>query len=274
MNKFMRKLMLLLIFVGFCLFGEEAKVSTGDGHEDDPQKSKSIEESEKILDARINLLNDRMKAHTKLFLTKIKVIPTKTVLTKGKAEGEDCKPAADQLAMENDCMILEVFDFLQSDEGKANLNYGSKSKYITIFFSGPNTQKDPREEKPRDITKIKSRIYLNDFKKDDIKAADVEDKAPKAIDNAQVTVFYQHDGIPSKKSQENNLSERGVGKYNLSNMENTKSNPSRNTFKQTYYIKHLDYFDKLFSSILDANDKNSSAKYKESNEVLKGSLKY
>ena len=67
---------------------------------------------------------------------------------------------------------------------------------------------------------------------------------------------------------------KAFGKYKLSVVENTKTNPTRNIFKQTFYIKNLTQFDNLFKWIYDANERNYNKRYAETNKVMKNSLKY
>ncbi|MEM7183507.1 MAG: hypothetical protein AAF518_21545 [Spirochaetota bacterium] len=240
------------------------------------QKAASIEQTEGKLDQIIKEMNDRLKKHTKLFRMKVVKQPHKTFIYKGKAEGDKCviseKPE-DQLSSSNDCLKLEVFDFLGVEDGKVHLNVGARHKYIVLFFEGAPSEEDPKKAQPMAIKKIVSKIYVDNFKQDDIKISEVVDNEPADAKHSKITIFYQHDGLPPGSSKQN-PSDRGIGLYNLTDVENTKTNPIRNTFKKNFYIKHLDFFDKLFTYIYDSNERNGNERYRESNKVLKNSLKY
>ena len=80
----------------------------------------------------------------------------------------------------------------------------------------------------------------------------------------------QEKGAPPAEQKDR----KGYGLYKLADVENTKTHPTKNVFKQTYYIKHLIQFDKLFTTVFDSNDNRANKRYKESNQVLKNSLVY
>jgi hypothetical protein len=267
---------MLVLISSVSLFAEDATVKnegTGQVSPNNLQKAQSIEKTEEKLDQIIVEMNKRLQNQTKLFRMKVTNQPYKTFLYKGKANGENCEKAENQEDAANNCLKLEVFDFVGSDDGKGSQNLGSKDKNIVLFFEGSSTKEDPREEEPRKITKIVSSVYLNKFKEHDIKISDVTDEDPEDAKHGKVFVFYQHDGNPPKGTVETKTA-MGVGRYNLTSVENTKTNPIRNEFKKRFYIKHLNYFDKLFTYIFDANEQNGNKKYKEANDNLKNSLKY
>lgn len=268
---------LLVFLVSIALMAQAADVSNPD-NKAKSAKEAGLQDTEKKLDERIARLNERLKAYTKLFKTKLLVQPHKTFLMKGKANGDVCDTNRPQLADDNDCLKLQVVDFVGSEYGQSALKKGSKSKYIAIFYEGGAKEKDPELEKPGKIKKIISNILVNDFEHQDIKLSEVTDGAPaqeeKAnVDNKNVFVFYQHDGYPKPATAEN-PSEKGIGKYTLDSVENTETNPTRNDFKKEFYLKHLDQYDRLFSTIFDANEEVGNKRYRESNDVLKNSLKY
>jgi hypothetical protein len=68
--------------------------------------------------------------------------------------------------------------------------------------------------------------------------------------------------------------DKGIGKYRLNSVENTKSNPLRNHFKREAYIKHLLSFEKLLSKIYHYNESVGNKKVKDNAEFLKDSMKY
>ncbi|MCB1159022.1 MAG: hypothetical protein H7A25_10350 [Leptospiraceae bacterium] len=273
----MRLLLTLLVMISsVSLFAEDATVKnegTGQVSPNNLQKAQSIEKTEEKLDEIIAEMNKRLQNHTKLFRMKVTNQPYKTFVYKGKANGENCEKAENQEDPANNCLKLEVFDFVGSDEGRGYQNLGSKNKYIVLFYEGTSSNEDPRLEEPRKVTKVISQVYLNDFIQQDIKISEVADEEPENAKHEKVFIFYQHDGNPPKGTVETK-SAIGIGRYNLTSVENTKTNPIRNSFKKRFYIKHLDYFDKLFTYIFDANEQNGNKRYKEANENLKNSLKY
>lgn len=266
---------LLVFLVSLALMSQAADVSNTDSAK--PGKEVGLQGTEKKLDERIARLNERLKSYTKLFKMKLLVQPHKTFLMKGKANGDVCDTNRSQMADDNDCLKLQVVDFVGSEHGQSPLKLGSKSKYVSVFYEGGAKEKDPELEKPGKIKKIISNIVVNDFEHQDIKLSEVSDNAPAEekgnVDNKNIFVFYQHDGYP-RPSTEQNPAEKGIGKYSLDSVENTEANPSRNEFKKEYYLKHLDQYDRLFSTIFDANEEVGNKRYRESNEVLKNSLKY
>ncbi|WCL47861.1 flagellar-coiling protein FcpB [Leptospira sp. GIMC2001] len=245
---------------------------------DSSQESQSIIETEKQIDEAIFKLNEKLTRHTVLFKMKVRTLPFRTVLYKGKAsaDGMKCDIAVDQEAKDNNCLHLEVYDFIKSEDGKSERNLGPKNKQIILFYEGTNNDDtDPRKEAPRNLTRAKSRIYQYDFQIEDKTMSEIVDQGPNTQPdhNDKMELFYQHDDYPLYGTPET-PSEKGVGKYLLSNVENTKSNPIRNNFKRDFYKKHIDYFDKLFTKIFDYNDRDGNKNYKKNVEVLKNSLKY
>ncbi len=105
--------------------------------------------------------------------------------------------------------------------------------------------------------------------------SEVMDRGPNTqpSHNDKFEIFFQKDGYPEYGRPET-PSEKGVGKYILAGVENTKTHPIRNSFKKEFYIKHLDQFDRLFTKIFDYNDQLGNKNYKENVDALKESLRY
>ncbi|TGL57345.1 hypothetical protein EHQ58_13705 [Leptospira ognonensis] len=245
---------------------------------DTSQDGKSISSTEDELDQNISEVYKRLTRHTVLFKMKVRTLPHRTILYKGKTsqDGEKCEAAQVQDAKDNTCIHLEVFDFVGSDEGRSYKNLGAKSKKMELFFEGANNaDPDPRKEQPRNLSKVRTYVYQNNFIIEDKTISVIVDMAPNGAPahDDKIELFYQHDGFPNWGTPET-PSEKGVGKYVLSNVENTKTNPIRNRFKKSFYFKNLDYFDKLFTKVFDYNDRDSNKHYKKNVEVLKSSLKY
>jgi hypothetical protein len=257
------------------------------------QNSESVYLTEQKLDKQITDLNKRLQDHSKLFRMKVEIVPGKTVLKKGKVEGDKCvtKDLSDPINPKdvpqedptNNCLRLEIFDFLGAEEGLSDRNIGSRSKFIELFYSAPADNDDPELQAPVQVTKIRTRIFVENYKELDNKLSVIETKeidAEGTHNDQNLTVFYSHDGIPplppigpdGGAAEQRKL--KGFGKYTLNVVENTKTNPTRNIFKQTFYIKSLIQFDELFTTIYDANERNANKRYAESNKVMKSSLKY
>ncbi len=266
--------------LSFGVFAQAGAPETGSSSAglDVSQDGKSISDTETELDGNISEVNKKLTRHTVLFKMKVRTLPHRTVLFKGKPsqDGERCESTPDQEAKDNTCIHLEVFDFVGSDDGKSAYNFGAKFKTIELFFEGANNaDPDPRKELPRNLTKVRTYVYKNDFVMEDKVISVIADTAPNGqpAHNEKIELFYQHDGNPIWGYPET-TSEKGVGKYILSNVENTKTNPIRNNFKKQFYFKNLDYFDKLFTKVFDYNDRDSNKHYKKNVETLKNSLKY
>lgn len=241
------------------------------------QVGQAILNTEKSLDQTIFDLNQRMTRHTVLFKMKVSVLPFRTVLYKGKAEGDTCKLAADQTDPANNCMHLEVFDFVHEQSGVFSPRAtGAKYKFMELFYKGQaSNDPDPRSEPPRELEKIITRIYKNDFSMEEKVISEVIDRAPNGQPqhNENVEIFFQEGGLPPFGTPETPAS-KGVGKYLLSSVENTRTNHIRNDFKRDFYIKHLDYFDRLFTKLFDYNDGLGNEKYEDNVETLQNSLDY
>lgn len=294
------KLITILVFLmSASLFSQAdpskvANVQGGDAgsHPDDAftdQSSPQVDETEVGLDKQITALNERLMKHSKLFRTRVEALPGKTVIYKGTEKDGDCiaAPNDKQTDPSNTCIKIEVFDFVKSEDGLTDLNLGARSKYMILFYDNGGWGDDPIKEPPKKLKMIKSKIILNNFKETDLKISEVMDNDPhtpndKAPNNRKhdekIVVFYQHDGLPMRLEKgvppQEIKDRKGYGLYKLADVENTKTHPTKNVFKQTYYIKHLIQFDKLFTKVFDSNDNRANNRYKESNQVLKGSLVY
>lgn len=262
-----KNILLFLLVLSFPLLSQEKQ---------DYQSSEAIIQTEKILDQRIVEINGRLKNHAKLLRMKTRILPAKTVLYKGIAQGNDCVIAKNQEAMENNCIHLEVYDFLESDRGWSEKSLGSKNKTMVLFFGGEaSREEDPRNVPPRELKQIFSRVYWEEFNTQIKIISEITDEAPSTdpLQNNNYFLFYQVDGYPFYGTEES-PSQKGVGKYNLAVVENTKSHDIRNSFKKQFYVKHIDNFDKLFSKIYSFNNKAGNREYRRNIRVLQDSLKY
>ncbi|MCC5814630.1 MAG: hypothetical protein JJT78_07735 [Leptospira sp.] len=264
----MKILIIIFAIINFSLIAQELP--------EDMQSSEAILQTEKKLDENIVLINKRLTSHSKLLRMKVKILPARTVLYKGVANGNRCEFSKDQEAKENNCLHLEVYDFIASEQGLSNKGLGAKNKAMVLFFGGQvSEENDPRKIPPREINQIFSRIYMEDFRNGAKVISEVTDEAPGTdpLQNNNYFMFYQVDGYPFYGTEET-PSEKGVGRYNLAVVENTKSHDIRNSFKKKFYVKHIDYFDKLYAKIYSFNNKGGNREYERNIRVLKESLKY
>ena len=165
--------------ISFSLFAQDNAANVTNKEHQAGQDSASVLETEKILDDRITALNEELKKHTVLFRQKIKALPAKTVLVKGKANGDKCEAAADQIASDNDCIKIEVFDFQDSEWGKSELNYGSRAKSMTLFYNGGSSgSDDPMNEPPRDLKKVVFNAVNRDFQHSEVHYLNIDDDGP------------------------------------------------------------------------------------------------
>lgn len=234
--------------------------------------SSNVLESEKVIDKNIQAINKTFKSHSKLMLMKVRVLPKNVVIYKGTADGNKCKKAEKQEDGQNNCLYLESYSYVNGEFGKTT---GIQSKSLILFFEGSSSTKDPRQEPPRNINKIKTKIYKKDFEKLDYKYLIITDNAPGSAPghNDQIMMFMQNDGFPPKGTKETKEN-RGVGIYTVADIENTNINPIRNKFKRDAYIKNLHFFERLMSKIYYTNDKKGNKLHSHSNKFLKHSLGY
>lgn len=254
------------------------------------QASKSVLETENGYDAIISQMNKDLEKNTVFMRQKILVLPAKTVLYKGKSDGDNCKQAEDQTASENDCLKLEIFDFQDSEIGKTDLGLGSRSKYMILQFEGGSTGTgDPFKEPTRKIKKTVVGIKTVDFVKNETIVAKIVDNDPSSGNDGKtndlggahdekVSVYYSMGSSELKFEADyaatEKTTDKGEGVYTFKNVENTKTHPIRNEFKKAFLVKNLLYFRETFANIADYNERAALAKYKRNKEFIKTSLKY
>jgi hypothetical protein len=254
------------------------------------QASKAVLDTEAGYDKIISEMNKDLERNTVYLRQKTLVLPAKTILTKGKGEGDACKTAENQEAADNDCLKLEVFDFQDSEIGKSDYGYGSRTKYIILFFDGPSTGTgDPFKEAPRKVKKLVFNFKTIDFYRNQTDIANLVDNEPYSENTGATNDFggahddkilvYYTMGSPELNFQAiysaaETSANRGEGNYNLKNVENTKTHPIRNEFKKAFLAKNLLYFRETLDNIADFNHKAALEKYKRNKEFIRASLKY
>ena len=76
------------------------------------QSSQNILNEEKRLDETIRNIYDSMQLHARIIPMKIKDLPKNTLIFKGKIKGNDCIEDKNQEDIANNCLKLEIFDFV------------------------------------------------------------------------------------------------------------------------------------------------------------------
>jgi hypothetical protein len=242
-----------------------------DKNSNDPQFSQNIVSEEKKLDAIIKEEYDLMRAHSRLLVMKIHILPKNTVLYKGKMKGDDCIEESNQEDPTNNCVKLEIFDFVNK-----TVPVGPKNKFMVVSYdAAEGNESNPRTAPPRKLNKVKSKILVDNLLDMDRVLVEVVDEDPLAAGdhNDKITFATQKDFLPENYNAER-PADYAFGKYKLSDVENIKSNPIRNTFKRESYIKHLKYFNEIYTKIFEFNDGYNRKKVKENNQMIKDALQY
>lgn len=292
----MRYILLLLLSISFYLHAQDTGTTSSpeaaaptqpiDGSstilqqlKEDINNGPNINKAEELLDNTIFKLNEAMNAHSKLLLMKLEVLPHRVLVTKGKSNGgNDCLfadkdgKAYSQEDPANDCLKIEEFDFIDAEAGKPK---GPKSKSMILFFdAAASAEVDPAKAPERKIRRLKSRVYAKNFYTDDMKLVEVIDEDPLTTPKHDDKIYFitQKDYHPFDPNMENPAA-KGVGKYRLNTVENTRSFPLRNHFKREAYVKHMHYFERLLSKVVGFNEANGNNKVKENTNFLKDSLK-
>lgn len=239
-----------------------------------PQQSLNIENEEKRLDDQIRNIYDSMQIHARIIPMKIKDIPRNTLIRKGKSKGNDCIEEKAQEDITNNCLRLEVFDFV-GDASPIPVTVGSKSKVISLFFDSDGGDANPRTAPPRKLSKVKLRVLSNDLLNLDKKMVEIVDEEPLAPagHNDKVTFMAEYDNLPEGAAEEK-PSEFSYGKYRLSQVDNTKSLPIRNQFKRENLFKHLRFFHEIYTKIYEFNDNNIVNRVRENNKNVYKSINY
>jgi hypothetical protein len=276
----MKKLLLFfLISVSTYVWAEaegippvQADTSQTDGDTNNIDDAANVLETEKTLNDILLQVNKTFESHAKIMKLKLRSLPKNVMAYKGVADGDNCKKAENQEDSANNCLMVEYYDFVGSEEG---FNQGSKSKSVTIFFEGSASGDNPKTEKDRKVSKIKSKVVVDNFEKLDKKSLEIIDSDPTSdpSHDDKISVFVRIDDNPPRSATQT-LSNKGVGKYSVATIDNSKLYPVRNSFKRDAYIKHLFFFERLFSKIYFYNDKKGNQENEKQIKFLETNLKY
>jgi hypothetical protein len=250
----------------------------------DPLRGKNLDATEKDLNAKILSWNEALKNHSKLLVAKIKLLPKNTVLYKGTLNGEECvthqknektgdMELVDQENPQNNCLKLEIFDFVEGKPKKPA--FGPKTKYMIIGFeSDPSGEKNPRNAAPRNVKFIRSSVLVDNLYANDRMLVEVVDENPLSGNpDESIYIATQIDYKPDDFKKEN-PSEIANGKFHLNQMDNNKTDPIRNQFKRDAYLKHLQYYHELYTKIYEFNDGSNTGKMKQNTNFIKKSFNY
>lgn len=281
----MKKFLILFIALfSFVLWADEPSETQLKEKAHDPLRGKNLDDTEKQLNSKILAWNEGLKNHSKMLVAKIKILPKNTVLYKGTLNGEDCithkknettgdMEPVDQENPANDCLKLEIFDFVQGTSKRPA--FGPKTKYMIIGFeSDPSGEKNPRLASPRNVKFIRSSVLVDNLYANDRYLVEVVDEKPLS-GNADESIYIatQIDHKPEDFKKEN-PSDISNGKYYLNQMENNKTSPVRNQFKRDAYLKHLQYYHELYTKIYEFNDGSNTGKMKQNTNFIKKSFNY
>lgn len=248
----MKSLLGLFIFLYLIFFypiSTEEKIDSLIIHDpkEDNQYGANIRRAEQILNQNISKLNLEISSYSNLLTMKLKSLPHKTVVKKGTAKGDECIFSNKETS--HDCISIEQFDFIEDNRGEAK---GTKSKMIVLFFDKKISE--AKEDLPPKLVKLKSRIYSNDYYKQDKNWLEVIDKDPLGNPDHDDKILIRSESNPYFSSSPVKEEELGQKEsYSLKNVENTKSHPLRNHFKREAYSKHLQLFEKLLARIYHFN---------------------
>lgn len=268
----MNKILILLLFSFGYLWADSEGVGAVQPNSAESKQTSNVLEVEKSLNDILLGVNKTFESHSKIMVMKIRVLPKNVTAYKGIADGDKCKKADNQEDGNNNCLHVEYYDFIGPDEGKEVT--GAKSKAVTIFFEGAASGNDPKLEKDRKVSKVKSRIIVEDFARLDKRTLEIVDYDPSSKEHDEkIALFLQIDDYPAANATQS-LSDKGYGKYTAATIENSESHPVRNKFKRDAYIKHLHFFERLFSKIYFYNDKNGNVEHNKQMKFLETNLKY
>lgn len=270
----MKYIALVLLHTVFLSLGAEGGIPGNTSPIGGPQQSLNLETEEKRLDDLIRNIYDSMQLHARIIPMKVKDLPRNTIITKGKASGDECLEEKAQEEITNNCLKLEIFDFVGVGNGIPS-TVGAKSKTITLFFDTEGGDKNPRTAPPRKLTKVKLRVISDDLLNLDKQMVQIIDEEPLAQGdrNDKVSFVAEYDSLPLGAADEK-PSEFSYGKYKLSQMDNTKSSPIRVQFKRENLFKHLRFFHEIYTKIYEFNDNKLVNRVRENNKNVLKALNY
>lgn len=194
------------------------------------QENRILHQEEK-LDSEIQNLNQKLSTYKKLFQQKKIILPNNTFLKKGFTDSNGCiELKGNQKA---NCIKLEQYQ----PELNSNLELiGDFRKIIILFFDDSGNLKQ-----------IASRIYSDQFQTKEKRILELIQNDP-LNSNINENLFIRF--VSPTKTPSFSFEEIQDKKFiPLKEIENSKSSPIRNSFKNEAYIKHLKQFLILFDRV-------------------------
>lgn len=141
--------LLLTSLFTFSLFAIEGDFSQGKDLE--LQKAKELEDTEKVMDKKIQKVNEKMAKYFHLKELDIKYTPGQTIFNRSKDEGY---------------IELRSYEFIP--QGYSNRSIGHREKWVRLYFDGNNQ-----------LTRVVTRIQNENFREDTQFASQIIDPSPK-----------------------------------------------------------------------------------------------
>ncbi len=255
---------ILVVAISYPVLGIDDSLKAGKDQE--LQKAKELENTEKALDQQIKELNVMLQRYNILKNVPVKYTPANTVFSKG-----------------DDYIELDSYNFIPM-----SFNYGyqvgTRLKKMRLYFSGES------------LTKVVSLVYEHNFKEHTKYISEVTDPSPVDDNTNDITIctaFNSPSGNEQRASDNNKDNKSGEGvqqdwmiggctslnkkfTYNvtLERMENTITNPLRINFKRDFYVPHLKYFEKLYRFTEEFQKRYGTNNDVVTIETLKKSLQY
>jgi hypothetical protein len=269
----MKYVLTFFLFLNFNLFSQEkVEPLVVQKSENDPQYSGNVQKTEEEINQNLSKANFAFKGYYNILFMRMNSLPINTTVTRGIANGDECNanPNPDETG---NCLKVELYDFIDVETKDSK---GAVSKQIILFFDlPPNTKANSSLPTNVNLLKIKSKLLSDNFAT--LHRANLElidtDPLGKPAHDEKIFIVNQVDNFPLDK---NTVMEgrATMGKYRLNSVENTKSYPTMNKFKQESYVKSLLLFEKLLAKVYYFNEFSGNNKIKADVEFLKKSLQY
>lgn len=218
-----------------------------EGKNEELQKAKELELSEKTLDEQILEINTLLSRYYKLIDIDITHTPMKTTFRKCR-NGVSSPKKGDENCQNEDYIELEVYNFIP-ESYSSNRTIGYKSKMVRLYF------------KDKTLVKVMSRVIEENFKMKVRYDSIVVDNTPTTDDTSDIKIQTRFNTDDPYQTL-------------LGNMENTLSSPTRINFKRDFYVKHLTYFERMFRYVEEYAKRYGSNKDLVTVERLKRALEY
>ncbi len=197
----------------------------------DKEPENRILKQEENLDIQILYLNQKLSTFKNLFHQKKIILPSGSFLKKGFTDSNDCVDLKE--SQKSNCIKLEQHHAELNSKLELTLDF---RKIIILFFNDSG-----------ELKQIASRIYSDQFQTKEKKILELIQNDPlnSNINENLFIRFVSPTKTPSFQFEE--IQEKKFIPFK--ELENSKSSPIRNAFKNEAYIKHLKQFSFFFDRI-------------------------